>query len=440
MDGAADLLVEQDRARSGGRCRSSCRSRARPAGARPGRCRASPAGSPRRARRARRRRAPSRNSSSTPSTSTPRGLDGIVKRIAALGRVLVRPGEDLARRHVALAVGVDPRAAVDAQRAGRCPSASMRSSRAPAQALDQPRLEARAARPTPPTGSSRSRNSARATKPRTRAVPMPACCARGRRRPQRRRTSAAAARASRTGAARGPRGPCAPGRRRPARVVLSGAWMRERGVDRLGLGQLGGREGVEVARRARAPSRPRPAPGSAARSSGHASRSSISRWSASSSGAASVVERTTHLLAGLHVEAVAGQQPREGGGVRPVTAPRGRGSARRGARAGRRGSSAARRREAKRKRASSSFWRSIGSVPAISQRTASRSNRNSTARCQASSAAEARRPRTVGVLARAWPASSRRAARARRPRRPRRRVSGAASCSRAAAAAALAHA
>ena len=81
---------------------------------------------------------PSRNSSSTPSTSTPRGADGIVKRIRPSARVLVRAGEDLARGHVALAVGVDPRAA---RRRGACrsvPSASMRMLARRRQPRDQP--------------------------------------------------------------------------------------------------------------------------------------------------------------------------------------------------------------------------------------------------------------------------------------------------------------
>ena len=56
VDGAADLLVEQDRADRAVDAACSCRSRSRPGGARPRRCRASRAGSRGRARRARRPR------------------------------------------------------------------------------------------------------------------------------------------------------------------------------------------------------------------------------------------------------------------------------------------------------------------------------------------------------------------------------------------------
>ena len=66
---------------------------------------------------------------------------------AALGRRLDRAGEDLARGHVALAVGVDPGAALARQREvgplGLDPDLAR-----PRQPLDQPRLERRAAPPT----------------------------------------------------------------------------------------------------------------------------------------------------------------------------------------------------------------------------------------------------------------------------------------------------
>ena len=67
------------------------------------------------------------------------------------------------------------------------------------------------------------------------------------------------------------------------------------------------------------------------------------------------------LLPRLDLQAVVGQQPREPSTF--ITAPPCRGSVRRGACAAPRGSSAARRAEAKRNRASSSFWRVIGSTP-----------------------------------------------------------------------------
>ena len=72
-------------------------------------------------------------------------------------------------------------------------------------------------------------------------------------------------------------------------------------------------------------------------------------------------------------------------------APARRGSARRSARAAPRAPTRAPRGLATRKRASSSRWRSIG-APAITQRTARRSNSSSTARCQASSRVQQRAP------------------------------------------------
>ena len=116
VDGAADLLVEEDRADRRGRCRSSCRCRARRGGARRRRSAARAGGSPRRARRARRRRARRGTRSSTPATSTPAGDDGTSKRTRPFALVSCGPVKTSPRGHVALAVGVDPRAALDAQR------------------------------------------------------------------------------------------------------------------------------------------------------------------------------------------------------------------------------------------------------------------------------------------------------------------------------------
>ena len=70
---------------------------------------------------------------------------------------------------------------------------------------------------------------------------------------------------------------------------------------------------------------------------------------------------------------------------------------------------------AARSRSSRSFWPSVG-TPAIVQRTARRSNRNSTARCHASSWESGLPCSTCGVLRRASSGSARRAARARRRR------------------------
>ena len=95
----------------------------------------------------------------------------------------------------------------------------------------------------------------------------------------------------------------------------------------------------------------------------------------------------------------AGARSRAAGGARgAVTAPRAPGSARRGARAARRGSSGARPARRCGSAASSSFWPSVGTSETI-QRTASRSKRNSTARCQASSVA---RPGRAGSRCMRW--------------------------------------
>ena len=84
-----------------------------------------------------------------------------------VGRVLERAGEDLAARHVAPAVGVDPGAAVDARAAGRFPRPRC-GSRAPRQPLDErlPGVATARARPRPGRGG---RGTARARRtPRSR--------------------------------------------------------------------------------------------------------------------------------------------------------------------------------------------------------------------------------------------------------------------------------
>ena len=292
----------------------SCRSRSRPGSARPRRSRALSAGtsSPRAGPRVRRPRRRSKVSS-TSDTSTPRGLDGTVKRIVPVRRVLERAGEDLAARHVAPAVGVDPRAAVDAQaqvgaRRPRCGSRVALESRSTSRcwrALSSPQAG---------SGSSRSRNSApvdelrvaraRSSRPAGRAP--------------------ASARASRTSAApAAPRGSVrAPGRARDQRRVdprqRAGVRRRvdpEQRVDRLPTSaSSSGREAVEVhvrrvavevlgqLRRREPDQRPRLAVEQRAVQRAHERRR---RQRAP----------TQHLLPGLHLEAPVAEQRRERVGV-----------------------------------------------------------------------------------------------------------------------------
>ena len=140
-----------------------------------------------------------------------RRADGTVKRIAALALVLVRAGEDLARGHVALAVGVDPGAALRRCSVRSVPSASMRSSRAPREPLDQRVLEVAQLAPGGDGVGAVEEQRARDEARRTRSCAMPACCGARGRRPQR-RAPALRSVASRIGAAR------AGGAREPRRV------------------------------------------------------------------------------------------------------------------------------------------------------------------------------------------------------------------------------
>ena len=202
--------------RPAGRCRSSCRSRSRPAARRPRRWRASRAGTPRRGPRVPRPRGPPRSAARSPRPRRRAGSTGSCSGCAPSAESSTRAGEDLAGGHVALAVGVDPRAALDAEREvgalGLDPQLAARSraarSAAPA---------GRCSSPHAATGSSRSRNSARSTSAAKSPVDMPACCAPGRRRPHR----PAPAALQRDVADRRPacarRAPAAPGRPRPAR-------------------------------------------------------------------------------------------------------------------------------------------------------------------------------------------------------------------------------
>ena len=222
------------------------------------------------------------------------GDERMVKRIAPVAPVSMRAGEDLAAGHVALAVGVDPGAALDAAACRSVPSASMRSSRAPRRRSISASWKRAELAPRRATGSGWSRNSARSHE-RGEVVPRPC------------RPAAAPAGVghsvehqrffsvrSRTGAPR-------PGDARDPRRVDAGELARVVGrLDRRGprraflaSASASGVEVVELQRRARA--RRSRAPGRAARRAAAARRRArrIARCSSSSSGAASVVERTS---------------------------------------------------------------------------------------------------------------------------------------------------
>ena len=138
----------------------------------------------------------------------------------ALRRVLQRAGEDLARGHVALAVGVDPGAAVDAQPQVGALRLDAQLARA-GEPLDQPRLRVVQLAP----GGDRV-----VAVEEERALDERGEVARSRRPPAARRpasatpsrTSAAASPARSAAAARGPPAPAAPGRRPPARSCSRG--------------------------------------------------------------------------------------------------------------------------------------------------------------------------------------------------------------------------
>ena len=194
-----------------------------------------------------------------------------MKRTTPSADVSCGPVKTSPRGHVALAVGVDPRAAGDVQRqvGARRLDADLARRREP---LDQPRLERRAARPTRRPGR-RGPGTARASRsPSKSRVPIPACWAAagvGHSVIAQRRCSISSRSSPRR--ARGAGHP----RRVDAgeRVRVLGGDDPQRGVDLARLGELGRRERVELGVAARGARSASSWPGSAARSSGHASRS-----------------------------------------------------------------------------------------------------------------------------------------------------------------------
>ena len=341
VDGAADLLVEQDRADravdAGVRADAEL---AEPAGAGVGVERRQQVGA-RRARRARRRPGRRGRSSSTPATSTPRGLDGIVKRMRALGRVLVRPGEDLARRHVAAAVGVDPGAAARRAGAGRCPRPRCAVSRARARRSIRRAWRARSsAHAAAGSGAVEERRAPHEGGELRRAHAAPA--ARRRASATASRTSAAACAASRSGA-----------RARAARAIRAGSTPASaRGVLRRLDRQRRRRparprrarraRSRRGARRARPPTSASSWPGSVGRRSGQAPR--VEQLALEGEQQRGRERRRAHddLLARPARRGSSRTAARAKAAGSGLTVPRARGSARRGARAARRGSSAAR--------------------------------------------------------------------------------------------------
>ena len=223
------------------------------------------------------------------ATSTPRGLEGIVKRMRpsaldSCGPVKTSP-EGMLRLPSEL---TQVRPSTESVRS--VPSASMRSSRAGARRSISRAWKWRSSLHAA-VASPRSRNSARRTNAANSVVPMPACCAPaavGHSVTHQRRASAASRTGARARAARAirPASTCASER------VLAGAWMPiEASVACASASSAAGKPS-RCASRACC-QKPSSAPGSSVRISGHASRTSSSSCSASSSGAASVVERTT---------------------------------------------------------------------------------------------------------------------------------------------------
>ena len=250
----------------------------------------------------------------------------------------MRPGEDLARGHVALAVGVDPRAARRRPASGRCPRPGCGSRCAGASRSISPAWKARSS-PHAATGSSRSRNSARLDEGVELARAHPRLLGGGGRRPQRDRPALGAA-AARAAAPR-------PGRAGQARRVDAGQRVgvvggldAQRRVDARAPRRARPTGRRRAARRAAARQKPSDCPGSvdAQQRPGLAlEHLALQRQQQRRGERARAI---AHLLARLDLEAVVGQQPREAR-RRSLTAPPCPGSARRGARAAPRGSSAA---------------------------------------------------------------------------------------------------
>ena len=259
---------------------------------------------------------------------------------AALGGVLERAGEDLARRHVAPAVGVDPGAARRRAGAGRCPRPRC-AARARRAAARSGAPGARAARPRRRPGRRGRGTSRGARRRRTRPCPCAACWAPagvGHSVPHQRRRSAASRTGARARAARAMRAGSTPA----SAVVFSGAWIVSDGVASARPRPARRARRRRAARRARPPTSPRPGRAASMRSSGQALALEQLALDGEQQRRGERGRAHDDLLAGPHVEAVAAQQPGEGGRVERSRRRRARGSARRGARAARRGSSGAR--------------------------------------------------------------------------------------------------
>ena len=219
-------------------------------------------GSRRRARRARRRPRRRGTPARRPATWTPAGRGRDVEAHDPVRARLVRAGEDLAAGHVALAVAVDPRAALDVQRQVGAVGLDADLARA-FQALDERRLErAQLAPRARPGRAGRGTARARRTPRSRRATCRPPARAPRSARPS--STSACFSVSSRSGErARARAGAGARGRCPPARACspAPGCRATRAAFLRLLVGER--RVPVEVARRAR---------GGRARRSGRAAR------------------------------------------------------------------------------------------------------------------------------------------------------------------------
>ena len=276
-----------------------------------------------------------------PATSTPRGLDGIVKRMRPFGGVLDRAGEDLARGHVAPAVGVDPRAAADAQPQVRALGLDAQLARARPAARRARAWQALQLAPGGDRGR-RGRGTSRARRrPRTRRCPSaPAARAAGVGQSvehQRRRIAGLADRRPGAGGARHPGGVDAGERGRVLRRL-----DRHRRVGLLRLGQVGGRERRRGARRARRPTSPRPRPAASVRSSGHAPRLEDLAPGARAAAARRASWSARRPAGRAAPPGSSPQSSRAKRAASTLTAPPRPGTTPRGARAARRGSSGAR--------------------------------------------------------------------------------------------------